>query len=107
MKFSFRKKEREAVEEALELDHKTVAEAAKAVWDASLEQFLAREMWVVLVRDPGVGLFAYGVYPTANAANTAIEKGEIFSASSGAVGVVTRLNSHEIEQYHHEQEELF
>jgi len=107
MRFPFRKSERAALETALELPHKTVSEAAKAAWDTSLEQFLAREMWVVLVRDPGVGLFAYGVYPTPNAANTAIEKGEIFSASSGAVGVVTRLNSHEIEQYHHEQEELF
>ena len=105
MKFPFRKKERKAVEEALELDHKTVSEAAKAAWDASLEQFLAREMYVVLVRDPGVGLFAYGVYPTPNAANAAIKKGEIFSASSGAVGIVTRLNSHEIDQYH--QEEMF
>ena len=105
MKFPLRKKERESLEEALELPHKTVSEAAKAAWDASLEQFLQREMYVVLVRDPGVGLFAYGVYPTPGAANKAIEKGEIFSASSGAVGIVVRLNSHEIDQYH--QEEMF
>ena len=107
MRFTMRKAEKEAVAEVLAEQTGTIEDAAKAAWDVSLEQFLQREMYVVLVRDPGVGLFAYGVYPNAGSANKAIEKGEIFSASSGAAGIVVRLNSHEIDQYHQEAEGLW
>ena len=105
MKFMLRKTEREAIQDALVQEKGTVAEAAKAVWDASLEEFLKRQLWIVLVTDPGVGSIPWGPYPTPDAAHKAIEKGDIFAASPGASAVVVRLKSVELDNYFMEEAE--
>ena len=99
MKYPIRKSEREAIQEALVQEKGTVSEAAKAVWDTSLDEVLKRQLWIVLVTDPGVGHIPWGPYPTPAAAHKAIEKGDIFSSSPGANAVVVRLKSVELDLY--------
>ena len=107
IRFTLRKTEKQRLIETLEQPHNTVGDAARAAWNTSLEEFLKREMWVVLVRDPGVGLFPHGPYPTANAAHAAIKSGDITGASRGATAAVVRLLSHELDAYYTSEGELF
>ena len=53
-----------------------------------------RPDWYVLVHDPGVGVFLHGSYITRNAAQKAIDKGEVFAASPGATAMVMQLIQH-------------
>jgi hypothetical protein len=89
------------------LEHESVENAAERVWTASLEEFLKRPMFFIAVIDKGVGVHLHGPFPTRNAANKAIEKGEVFAATPGSNGIVLELFSHEYDDIDDEGQGLW
>lgn len=106
-KFTIRKKERERLTDILLHEHASVDNAVQEVWKASLEEFLERSLFVVVVIDRGVGVIVHGPFPTRAAANKAIQKGEVFAASPGSNGLVIELLSHEYDDIDSEGEGLW
>lgn len=51
-----------------------------------------RKDFYVLVHDPGVCLHLHGPYVTKNAAHKAVEKGDLYAASTGATYMVLVLH---------------
>jgi hypothetical protein len=99
VRFSFRQTERDRIVDILDGFDGTLDEAAKTVWDASIGAFLERELWIVVVNDPGVCVHSFGPYPTKTQANKAIKDGEVFAASAGARGLVMKIKNENVEKF--------
>lgn len=89
-----RPKERDAIAELLSSPAESVTALATDVL-LKVDQLRAdRPDWYVLVHDPGVGVFLHGSYITRNAAQRAIDNGDVFAASPGASALVMQLIQH-------------
>jgi len=99
VKFSLRKTEKEKLVDVLYSFDGTLDEVAKTVWDVALDAFLERELWVVVVNDPGVCIHTFGPYGTKNEANKAIAELEVCAASRGARGLVMKIDSSTVKKY--------
>ena len=106
-RFTLRKNERERLVDVLMHEHENVEAAADKVWKVTLEEFLERSLFFVAVIDRGVGIHLHGPFPTRNAAQKAIEKGEVFAATPGSTGVVLELLSHEYDDLDSEGQGLW
>jgi CelD/BcsL family acetyltransferase involved in cellulose biosynthesis len=89
-----RPKERDAVAELLSTPADSVTALATDVLLLVDRMREERPDWYVLVHDPGVGVFLHGSFITKNAAQRAIDKGEVFAASPGATAMVMQLMKH-------------
>lgn len=89
-----RPKERDAIAELLSEPADSVTALATNVLLLVDRLRAERTDWYVLVHDPGVGVFLHGAYITRNAAQRAIDKGEVFAASPNATAMVMQLMKH-------------
>ena len=89
-----RPKERDAIAELLSEPADSVTALATNVLLLVDRLRAERTDWYVLVHDPGVGVFLHGSYITRNAAQRAIDKGEVFAASPNATAMVMQLMKH-------------
>lgn len=83
--------EHKAVMALLDAPAESVAELATDVIMAIDDLRSKRSDWVVVVRDPGTGVFVWGPFITKNAALKAIERAEIFASKPGATAFTRPL----------------
>lgn len=106
-RFTLRKREKDALTKVLLEEHGTVEDAASKVWTTSLDHFLQRTLFFIAVVDRGVGVHLHGPFPTRNAAQKAINKGDVFAASPNSTGLILELMSHEYDEINTEGEALW
>jgi hypothetical protein len=85
-----RKNEVQHMVELLEAEHEDVEELAFRALDEAWELMRQREVWCMIVDDPGAGTVVWGPYESESQVRRAVGK-EIIASSPGAKGTLARL----------------